>query len=43
MDEEFSAKRGRNVINYKWVYKFKRKAAVDWYKARLIAKGFKQQ
>jgi hypothetical protein len=43
MDEEFSAKCGRNVINCKWVYKVKRKAAVDRYKARLVAKGFKQQ
>jgi hypothetical protein len=37
--------RGKNVIDCKWVYKIKRKAdgTVDHYKARLLAKGFKQQ
>jgi hypothetical protein len=35
---------GRNVINYKWVYKVKHKVneSVDRYKARLVTKGFKQ-
>lgn len=35
---------GKNVIDCKWVYKVKRKAdgSLDRYKARLIAKGFKQ-
>jgi hypothetical protein len=35
---------GRNLIYYKWVYKVKHKAdsSVHHYKARLIAKGFKQ-
>ena len=57
MDEEYLAliknqtwhlvppERGRNVIDYKWVYKVKRKAdgSIDRYKARLVAKGLKQR
>jgi hypothetical protein len=37
--------KGTNVIDYKWVYKIKRKVDgnLDLYKARLAAKGFKQQ
>jgi histone deacetylase 1/2 len=36
---------GQNVIDYKWVYKVKRKAdgTVDRYKVCLVVKGFKQQ
>lgn len=38
-------KKGRNIIDYKWVYKVKRKAdgSLDRYKARLVAKGFKKR
>jgi hypothetical protein len=57
MDAEFDAlvknktwhlvqpQKGVNVIDYKWVYKIKRKADgnLDRYKARLVAKGFKEQ
>jgi hypothetical protein len=37
-------KKGVNIIDCKWVYKIKRKSydMVDWYKARLVAKSFKQ-
>jgi hypothetical protein len=37
--------KGMNIIGCKWVYKVKRKVdgSLDRYKARLIAKGFKQQ
>jgi hypothetical protein len=57
MDSEFSAllkngtwrlvppKVGANIIDYRWVYKIKRKSdgSIDRYKARLVAKGFKQR
>lgn len=37
--------KGKHVIGCKWVYKVKRKAdgSIDWYKAHLVAKGYKQQ
>jgi hypothetical protein len=37
-------KKGANVIGCKWVYKVKRKSdgSIDRYKARLVAKWFKQ-
>ena len=57
MDVEFDAllknktwhlvppRKGRNVVDCKWVYKVKKKAdgSIDRYKARLVAKGFKQR
>ena len=38
-------KRGRNIIDCKWVYKIKKRpdGTIDRYKARLVAKGFKQR
>lgn len=38
-------KKGINIINCKWVYKIKRKTdgSLDRYKARLVAKSFKQR
>lgn len=37
--------KGKNVIGCKWVYKIKKKAdgTIDWYKARLVAKRYKQE
>jgi hypothetical protein len=37
-------KEGANIIDCKWVYKVKRKydGSIDRYKARLVAKDFKQ-
>jgi hypothetical protein len=57
MDDEFNAliknimwhlvppDKIKNVIDYKWVYKVKRKVdgSLDRYKARLVAKGFEQR
>jgi hypothetical protein len=57
MDSEYSAlmknktwhlvppQQGGNIIDYKWIYKIKRKddGSLDRYKARLVAKGFKQR
>jgi hypothetical protein len=56
MDHEYNAlvknniwhlvppKKGANVIDWKWVYRIKRKAdgSIDRYKVRLVGKGFKQ-
>lgn len=41
----YHPKKGRNVIDCKWVYKIKKKSdgSIDRYKARLVAKGFKQR
>jgi hypothetical protein len=38
-------RKGRNMIDCKWVYKVKRKAdgSLDSYNARLVAKGFKHR
>jgi histone deacetylase 1/2 len=38
-------RKGRNIIDCKWVYKIKCKqdGSLDRYKARLVAKGFKQR
>jgi hypothetical protein len=38
-------KPGTNIIDYKWVYKVKRKVdgSIDRYNAQLVAKGFKQR
>lgn len=37
--------KGKNIIDYKWVYKVKRKVdgTIDRYKARLVVKGYKQR
>jgi hypothetical protein len=57
MDSEFHAllknktwhlvppRQGSNIIDYKWVYKVKKKVdeSLDRYKAWLVAKGFKQR
>jgi hypothetical protein len=39
-----SPQKGSNIIDYKWAYKIKRKqdGSLDRYKARLVAKRFKQ-
>ena len=36
---------GQSIVGCRWVYKIKTKAdgSVEWYKARLIAKGFTQE
>jgi histone deacetylase 1/2 len=36
---------GSNIVDCKWIYKIKRRAAgtIDRYKARLVAKGFQQR
>lgn len=54
MDEEFDdlhqnktwhlvpLRRGINIIDFKWVYKLKKKAdgSIERYKTQLVAKGF---
>jgi histone deacetylase 1/2 len=41
----FPPKKGKNVIDCKWVYKIKRRSdgKIDRYKVRLVAKGFQQR
>jgi hypothetical protein len=36
---------GKNIIDCRWIYKVKRKSdgSIDRYKARVVAKGFKQR
>ena len=38
-------RKGKNIIDCKWVYRIKKKAdgSIDKYKACLVAKGFKQR
>lgn len=41
----FKKRKGKNIIDCKWVFKVKRKSdgAIDRLKARLVAKGFRHR
>ena len=36
--------KGKNIVRNKWVFRYKKDSAgkVEWYKARLVTKGFTQ-
>jgi hypothetical protein len=39
-----SHREASNIVDCRWVYKVKKKpdGSMDWYKAQLVVKGFKQ-
>jgi hypothetical protein len=40
-----SHREASNIVDCRWVYKVKKKpdGSMDWYKAQLVVKGFKQR